>query len=448
MRTDTIVAPATPPGVGALAVIRISGPDTFKLLKRLFPEKDLQSRPGYSTHLCWLNDDKGKPIDQVLITIFHQPRSYTGEDMAEIAAHGSPLIVDKIIHLCSKNGARIAEPGEFTRRAVLNGKLSLSQAEAVLHLVKAQTPLAHRTAINAYRGAVSRMVANFTTQLFNIYTELEYRLGFAEDQPGEKNFADTRWLDQEIRRVINALNRELQRAEISHRLFEPARVAIVGRANVGKSSLFNRLLQDQRAITSPIPGTTRDRIESRLDLAGITLRLIDTCGFDPKSRNPLTRIGTTETRRAIQESDFILVVFDGSQPVHPIDKLILAEVEEKPKMYIINKGDLKPRFRIQELGIKNSITISCKTGENLNRIRVQLRRQFNSNGTPCPAITRRQIDCLENCRRALIASLKTENLEMRLLEVKNALDNLTAIDAPVTSEQILNRIFEHFCIGK
>ncbi|MGB9742082.1 MAG: tRNA uridine-5-carboxymethylaminomethyl(34) synthesis GTPase MnmE [candidate division WOR-3 bacterium] len=448
MLNDTIVAPATPPGLGAIAVIRLSGPDTFRLLNRLVPKNDFLTRPHGTTRLCWLNDEKGRPVDQVMITVFHHPRSYTGEDMAEISCHGSPLIVDRLIRLCRKNGARLAEPGEFTRRAVLNGKMSLSQAEAVLNLVNARTPLAHQTAINAYQGATSQLVASLIAQLSALYAELEYRLGFAEEPGADPSANHIRQIDRETKKIITALDRQLRQAEFSYRLFEPAQVAIVGRANVGKSSLFNRLLQEPRAITSPIPGTTRDRIDSTLNLAGITLRLIDTCGYDPKSTSPLTRIGTEQTRQAIQRSDLLLVVFDGSRPVHPLDRLLLEEIKNKPKIYIINKADLKLRFRIQEIGIKQPQIISCRTGSNLNRLRARLRRQFTGSGTPCPAITRRQIDCLNQCRRALIASRQAGNPEMRLLEVKTALEHLTAIDSPVTSDEILNRIFERFCVGK
>lgn len=448
MVSDTIVAPATPPGNSAIALIRISGPETLSLLNRIIPGKDFRTRPSHTAHLCWLYSEKGKPIDQALITVFRSPRSYTGEDMAEISSHGNPLIVDEIIRLCCKNGARLAEPGEFTRRAVLNGKMTLSQAEAVLNLVHAPTPLAHQNALNAYRGGTSQLVTNIAQQLSQLYTELEYLLGFVEEQVGVKKASHIRRIDHKIKRVITELNRHLRQAESNCWLFEPPRVAIVGRANVGKSSLFNQLLLDQRAITSPIPGTTRDRIESQLNLSGVILNLVDTCGFNPKSSDPLTRTGTAETRRAIQQADFLLVVFDGSQPLHPLDRMILEEAQEKPKIFIINKTDLKPRFPIKDIGIKNPIAISCKTGKNINRLRARLRRQFLGNGSSCPAITKRQIEHLEQCRNALTASLKTENLETRLLEVKYALDALTAIDSPLTSEEILNRIFACFCIGK
>ncbi|MCX7731847.1 MAG: tRNA uridine-5-carboxymethylaminomethyl(34) synthesis GTPase MnmE [candidate division WOR-3 bacterium] len=448
MTEDTIVAPATPSGIGGIAVIRISGPDTFALLERLIPGQNFQARPGYTARLCWLRNEKGELIDQVMITVFHAPRSYTGEDMAEISSHGSPLIVDRIIRMCRRLGARLAQPGEFTRRAVLNRKMSISRAEAVAGLVHARNLRALRVAIKAYNGATAELVNRLREPLYQLCAELEYRLGFAEEShPGNPGF-NLVTIDRKIQRLIAELDRKIRQAEATNRLFEPVTVAIVGRPNVGKSSLFNCLLQEKRVLTSPIPGTTRDRIEARLDLRGITVRLIDTCGYHPDARNPLTRRGTVETSKAIAEADLVLIVFDRSMPARPLDREILIRIADKPKIPVLNKSDLTPRFQPGKLGLKNPVSVSCKTGENLNLLRRRLHRELMVASATCPVFTQRQIECLTRCRDALRAGIRSENLETRLFEVRTALDALTAIDQPVTSDAILNRIFENFCVGK
>ncbi len=442
MVTDTIVAPATPVGVSGLAIVRLSGPETFSVLSRLLPGHNIRRQPSHTVRLFWLKDENGEAVDQVMVTVFRKPRSYTGEDMAEITCHGGPLIYNEITDLCQKQGCRLAEPGEFTRRAVLNGKLTLSQAEAIYALVNATNSLGQRSAIAAYQGAISRQISELAEMLRDLYSEVEYRLGFDEtDELGTKS------LDSKTRAILAQLNKMIENAEHSRFLFEPARVAIVGRTNVGKSSLFNRLLKERRAITSPIPNTTRDRIEANLFLGGVGINLIDTCGFDLQAKSPLTREGTVETKKAIEQADLIIVVFDGSQPVRRQDLAILAETGEKPKIYIINKSDLTCRF---EPGFLRGqvIRVSCKTGANINRLRATLQRRLWPGNVHSPLISRRQIGVISECRDCLLASLAAQDLETRAAEIRFALDALSRIDSPLATEEVLDRIFTRFCIGK
>ncbi|MGQ9678618.1 MAG: tRNA uridine-5-carboxymethylaminomethyl(34) synthesis GTPase MnmE [bacterium] len=444
MRLDTIVAPATPAGVSGLAVIRISGPDTLLVLRRLGVKFEKKNCNHPILKLIWLKDEKGELIDQVMTVVFFKPRSYTGEDMAEISCHGSPLIIDRIVGLCQRYGCRIAQPGEFTRRAVQNGKLTISQAEALGYLVSARTPQAHRQLITAYHGATGRFVATLAERVRNLYSWCEYLLGFDEEEKSNDS-----QLNRETKKIILQINRALTRAENNRFLFEPDRVTIIGRPNVGKSSLFNRLLEEERAITSPIPGTTRDYIDATITIRGVVARLIDTCGFDPKTKNPLTRLGTQKTETALNHSDFLLVVFDGSQPAQPQDRAILALTKNFPKIYIINKSDLN-RHLERDFLPGPTFAISCKTGVGINRVRTALARHLHSDRTnlSCPIISRRQIDTLKTCRDQLYASLNSPDLETRSIEIKHALEELNQIDQPFTSEEVLNRVFENFCIGK
>ncbi|MGQ9708015.1 MAG: tRNA uridine-5-carboxymethylaminomethyl(34) synthesis GTPase MnmE [bacterium] len=440
--TDTIVATATPAGVGGLAIVRLSGPKTFAILNRLLPGQKLSRQPSHTVRLLWLKDEKGEPVDQVMVTVFRKPRSYTGEHMAEITCHGSPLISEKITDLCRKNGCRLAEPGEFTRRAVLNGKLTLSQAEAILALVNATSPPALHAAIAAYQGGTTRYIADLGINLRDLYSDVEYLLGFDENE-----CPDLKAIKKKTSAILSQINRIIKKAARNRFLFEPARVAIVGRTNVGKSSLFNRLLQDERAITSPFPGTTRDRIEATVTAGSVKINLIDTCGYDPKSKNPLTRQGTIQTRKAIKEADLLILVFDGSQPANKHDRTILAETEKKPKIYVINKSDLARGFNPALLP-GSALWLSCKTGEGLSRLRTILRRHLQPVNRPSPLITRRQIEVLNECRANLLASLTSPDLATRATEIRFALESLAKIDSPLTPEDILNRIFARFCVGK
>jgi len=444
MPPDTIVAPATPAGVSALAVVRISGPRTRSVLRRLVPDFPLKKGHTPIVKVTWLKDEKKQPVDQVVITLFPGPRSYTGEDLAEISCHGSPLIVDLIVSLCQRYGCRTAEPGEFTRRAVLNGKLTLSRAEALGALVYANNLQAHRSLITAYQGATSRFVNQLGAKLRQLYSFTEYLLGFDEQEQ-----VNTAQLNKQTRELINRLNRALQQAEQNRFLLEPARVTIIGRPNVGKSSLFNRLLGAERAIISPIPGTTRDYLDATTTLHGVTIRLIDTCGFDPKTQNPLTRLGSRKTEIALKNSDLLIVVFDGSERARAQDRAILALTENFPKIYVINKSDLN-RHLEQNLLPRTAIALSCKTGAGINRLKRTLARRLHASSLSpaCPIINRRQIETLVTCRDHLHASLSSPDIETRSLEIRSALDALARIDQPFTSEEVLDRIFENFCVGK
>ncbi len=444
MRQDTIVAPATPPGVSGLAVIRLSGPDTIPVLNRLLPGHRWEKQPAWSVRLVWLKEKEDRPLDQVTVALFRAPRSYTGEDMAEISCHGSPFIVDRIVRLCLKHGCRLALPGEFTRRAVLNRKLTLSQAEAVLSLVNARSELAHQQALAGYQGATTKFVRKLSAALTDLYTEIEYLLSFDEEER-----TDRHRLKEKTASVLRLLREAIKQGEHQRFLFQGARVAIVGRPNVGKSSLFNRLLAEERAITSPIPGTTRDRIEATTTIGPVTVQLIDTCGFDPGTRDPLTRLGTRQTEKALTDADLLLVVFDGSQPARQQDRTILAWTEKMPKIYIINKSDLKRRLPDNFLP-RPAIAVSCKTGANINRVRQALLRHLRpfSPKDACPFTSRRQLQALKECYSALLSSSTSPDLATCAADIRLALDALAQIDAPVTNEDILNRIFNSFCVGK
>ena len=291
---DTICAVATPTGLGSIAVVRVSGPDALIVLDRAFARLRPSRQPDRTVRLGRVVDEQGTEIDEALVTVFRAPRSYTGENLSEISCHGGACAAPAVVDLLCRLGCRRAEPGEFTRRAVLAGKLTLTRAEAILDLVNARTPAAHRAALNRYHGALALEVEELAEQLRSLHTEAEYHLGFDENdvpRPG---------LRARQRRLLRRLDRVISAGERNRFLHEGARVAIVGRPNVGKSTLFNRLLGAERALVTATPGTTRDRIEATLTLGDVPVTLSDTCGIPGRTSGAISRLAAGQTDAAIR----------------------------------------------------------------------------------------------------------------------------------------------------
>jgi len=442
-KADTICALATAVGFGAIAVVRVSGPKTFRILDRLARNSTASCQPSHTVRLVWLVDRKGRPVDQVLRTVFRSPRSYTGEDMAELSCHGGVVTADRILKLLVAAGCRLAEPGEFTRRAVLNGKLTLSQAEAVLDLVTAGTPAGQAAALARYRGELSRFVGQLGQRLRDLYAETEFELGF---EPDEERPADRR--TAQIRGLVSELGRVIDQGTRSRFLTDGAQVAIVGRPNVGKSSLFNRLLEQNRALVSPIPGTTRDRVEAQLVINNIPVRLSDTGGVPTRTRHPLTRLAVAQTKAALENADLVLAVFDGSEPAQAADNALLEKLAGRDTIYVVNKNDRPHRLAMSVLGTA-AVSISCRTGNGLSRLRQRIARRLRP-GTGSPALTTnlRHLQVLRQTKTALERSLTAPDLETSAIEIRTALDTLAQIDAPVTNTELLDRVFARFCVGK
>jgi len=464
---DTICAVATPPGTGSIAVIRVSGDKTFSILDQFFPDRPPSSQRSHTVRLNWLTAPDRKPVDQVMTAVFRAPRSYTGEDMAEISCHGGTVAADAVMKLLIRAGCRVAEPGEFTRRAVLAGKMTLSQAEAVADMAEARSETAFRSALARYRGALSGLVAGIAEDLKELLAELEYNLGFDEhDAPGAAP-------QLRLRRIAASLSKVIESAESGRFLIEGANVAIIGRPNAGKSSLFNRLVESERAITSPVPGTTRDRIDSTVILAGVPVRLVDTAGLTARARagdcprmgtvpkvgrlpvpktgsRDLSALAIAQTREAVEQADITIALFDGSRPAGPSDKAVIAAIRGRSAICALNKTDLQRRFdrsfaRNCPAGL---IPVSCRTGAGIAGLRTRLARILRAGPGPRLAANRRQLEALSSCRDALLRGGSAQNLETAALETRSAIDMLSQVDAPATSTDILDRVFARFCIGK
>jgi tRNA modification GTPase len=440
---------ATPPGTGSIAVIRVSGDKTLSILDRFFPDRSPSRQRSHTVRLNWFTTADRKPVDQVMVTVFRAPRSYTGENMAEIACHGGTVAADAVMNLLVRAGCRVAEPGEFTRRAVLAGKMTLSQAEAVADMAEARTETAFRGALARYRGELSSLVAPIAEDLKELQAELEYNLGF--DEAGASGAVPK----ARISRIAARLSRIVESATGSRLFVEGANVAIIGRPNAGKSSLFNRLVDGERAITSPVPGTTRDRIDAAVVLAGVPVRFVDTAGLGgcprrgtvPKTHNALTAKAIAQTNKAVQQADVIIALFDGSRTAGPSDQAVIAAISGRPAICALNKTDLRRRFDARKCPTR-LIPVSCRTGAGIAILRTRLARILRAGPGPRLTVNHRQLEALTSCRDALVRAGTARTLETAALETRCAVDMLSQVDAPATSSDILDRVFARFCVGK
>jgi tRNA modification GTPase len=456
-KEDTIAAIATPPGEGAIGIVRVSGPDAERIAGKIFRRRD--GRPvALRSHLLHhgriVNPQNGEPLDEVLVALMRRPRSYTGEDVLEIHAHGSPQILREILGLVLTCGARQAEPGEFTKRAFLNGRLDLAQAEAVLDLIRSRTPAASRLALGQASGELSRWVSELREALLEILVHIEAAIDFPEED------LELMRRDELCHKIESLLCRvrALIRSYNWGRLFrDGARVAIIGRPNVGKSSLFNALLGQERVIVTPQPGTTRDVIEESIDLDGLPVVLWDTAGIRA-TQDRVERLGVELSMRALSEAEALLLVVDGSSRLQEEDWQILDLVKDKRRLLAVNKSDMELAVKLEELArLANGsppLFVSAKTGLNLSELRASLRKLLlGTDSQPDLVLTNvrhraaleRAAEHLEHGLDSIRQGLAAEFAAADVQEAKNALEEIVG---RIASDNILERIFAQFCIGK
>ena len=444
--SDTIVAIATPAGRGGLGVIRISGPDAGRVAGELVG----RNKPFKARHATFAKLDVASGIsrtgDQVVVTFFPAPSSYTGENVAEVSAHGSPVVLSAILRRAIDAGARLAEPGEFTLRAFLNGKVDLVQAEAVADLIDAVTPLQARAAFDQLEGTLTGAIGRIEGDLFDVIAKLEASLDFPDEGYHFVGAAEARTALASVTERIEELLAQSARGRLVR---EGAQVAIVGAPNVGKSSLFNALLNANRAIVTAIPGTTRDILTERADIGGLSLALIDTAGVR-ETADVVEQQGVSRTRETLRVADLVLVVLDRSREMTAEDRGILAETESQARVVVLNKSDL-PAV-ISEAGV----AISARTGAGLDGLIAAIASELTSDGSDQrdqPAVTNvRHAVLLERARAALLSAtgaLADEvSEEFPLLDLQEAGHALQEITGRRTSDDLLHHIFATFCIGK
>ena len=445
---STIVALSTPRGRGALAVIRLSGPDAIAIAKRMSGIDVVDPRHATLTTLT----HRDHILDQVLLTCFPAPHSLTGEDVVEISCHGSPAVVRSIVDATLELGAVLAGPGEFTLRAVSNGKINLAQAEAIRDLIAAQTEAAVKQASRQLNGELSNALGPFKEKLVEVIVLLESALEFVEDDIPAPRAVE---IDRDLETVSVGVEK-LKRSYSAGRLLqEGIRVAITGRPNVGKSSLFNSLVERERAIVTDIPGTTRDTLSEAIDLEGIPVILTDTAGLR-ETTDGIETLGIERTRRAMGDSDLVLLVLDGSVDLGPPDQELINQTSDTRRLLVLNKSDL-PEFKAaaccnEEL---QAINVSARTGEGLAALRAAILSSLNSNGVDEGSLlitNARHYDLLCNTQReievARTALRDRHSEELVLAPLHNGLRFLGQITGETTTEDILSEIFATFCIGK
>ncbi len=438
--TDTISAIATPFGTGAIGIVRMSGPLSFQICEKIFTKKLTPLKINYGNIV-----DEGEMIDEVIVLPYKAPMGYTGEDAIEIQCHGGINIIRKILHLTYKYGARPAEKGEFTKRAFLNGKMDLSKAEAVADVIHAKTTkFAVKSAANL-SGKLSQKISEIHGQLFDLLSKIIAAVDFPEDvQEPEYSY-----LEKKLTETIKEIEKVSAFSKSSDVLRQGVKAAIVGRPNVGKSSLFNVLLNFERAIVTDTAGTTRDAIREMLDIDGIPVTIIDTAGIrDENDADKIEKIGIDFSKKCIDESDVILFLFDSQYGITPEDQEIYDLTEGKPVLKIASKSDLTDKK------YDDCISVSSVTGENTDYLKDCIKNLICKNlEEETEFITNeRQAHCLnealKSCKAALDGVKAQELQDLISIDVKSALLQLGEIRGEVVTDDILNNIFDHFCIGK
>ena len=456
---DTIAAVSTALGEGAIAIVRLSGPQALDIADRVFEGgvKPSQSASHRAFHGRLRDPKSGGAVDEVVLTVFRGPGSYTGEDVAEVSCHGGWVVPQRTLDLLLQNGARLAQPGEFTQRAFLNGKMDLTQAEAVADLIRAKTDLAQKAALSQMEGALSCEVNALREGVLGLLAEVEARLEFPEEEDVPP--PDKERLAINLQALTGRLARLLATFQEGKLLREGAKVTIIGKPNVGKSSLFNALLKDSRAIVTPVPGTTRDVIEGWLSLAGLPVLLSDTAGL----REPgdvVEQEAVLRSKKSIAEADLVLFVLDSSGKIENEDLRIVSEMRSQPAIAILNKCDLSPRRlsagQVQEVtGIPVVIETSAITGFGLSNLPETVLRLLSNSLKDCREVFvtnarhaqafAQSKEALDRAGEALRNSLSEEFLCQDLREALNAMGEITGQTTP---EDVLSLIFSSFCIGK
>jgi tRNA modification GTPase len=449
---DTIVALATPPGMGAIAVLRLSGSNAFALLQTCF-SKNLEKVASHTMHLGNIRDEKGEIVDQVLVGLFRNPHSYTGEDVVELSCHGSVYIQEQLLQLFLRKGARLAKEGEFTLRAFMNGKLDLVQAEAVADLIHAESKAAHQLALQQMRGGFSQDLARLRQQLIEFAALIELELDFGEE---DVEFADRRQLKALVAEVLARIEALVESFELGNVLKNGLPIAIVGKPNAGKSTLLNALLNEEKAIVSPIAGTTRDVIEDSIYLGGVRFRFMDTAGLR-ETEDLIEQIGVQRAKQKIQEAKLLLYVFDAQelQTAEEVQEIAAQAASFGiPYLLLANKMDLANPQVAAALQAP-IIPLVAKTKQGLDALKTALleRAKQPSMGQELILTNARHVEALRQAAQHLQTVLSHLDQgvtgDFLALDIRHALRHLGEITGAIdVDEDILGTIFGKFCIGK
>jgi tRNA modification GTPase len=459
---DTIAALATPPGIGAIGVIRLSGMDAFRIINGLFPSKDLQQQPSHTLHVGLLKEGE-RVLDEVVVSLYKGPKSYTGEDVVEISCHGSPYVQEQVLQACVRAGARLARPGEFTQRAFLNGKLDLTQAEAVADLIASNTAASQKTALHNIRGGFSAVLQQLRENLIQFSALIELELDFSQE---DVEFADRTAFYTLISRALQTTGQLLESFQLGNVIKQGVNVAIVGRPNAGKSTLLNALLNENRAIVSDIAGTTRDTIEEVLNINGILFRLIDTAGIRQHTSDIIESMGIEKSLQKVRQADVVLYLFD--MMTTPLSSLLedlrqwdipgqqLLLCGTKQDLFVPTEAWLAEMNTIrQQFDVAPFIGIAAPQGINIEQLKNELAARYTADAalqSDTIVTNARHYAALQQVQRSL-ADIQA-GLDNRVpgdllaLDIRRCLHYIGEITGDISNEDVLDYIFSKFCIGK
>lgn len=454
--SDTIAAISTSPGIGGIGIIRMSGEDCFQILEKIFKPKNKQSIEkikGYTMKFGKIVD-KDNIIDEVLVSYFKSPKSYTSENMCEINSHGGIVIMNKILDLCIKNGANLAEPGEFTKRAFLNGRIDLSQAEAVIDIINAKTDKEAEVSLKQLEGSLSEKIEKIRKIVISVMADIEATIDYPEYDLEEVTNAKIIKVLDEVDILLKSLEKSFYNGKI---LREGISTAIIGRPNAGKSSLLNLILNEERAIVTDIEGTTRDTIEEFISIDGIPLKIIDTAGIR-NAKDEVEKIGVEKAMDIAKRSDIIIAIFDSSKKLNEEDKKILELLKDKNAIILLNKIDLEKIIKVDEFKEINKpvIEISTKTKEGIDKLYEEISKMFKlkeiANDGETIVSNVRHKNIIINSRRNLERARETINNNMPIdiisTYLKEIIEELGKITGETVTDDVITEIFSKFCLGK
>jgi len=452
---STIVAISTAPGNSGIGIVRLSGEKSIDITNKIFkPVKDREVK-GYTIKYGNIVDSNNEIIDEVLVSFFIAPKSYTGENMCEINSHGNNIVLRKILSLCIENGAELAEAGEFTKRAFLNGRIDLLQAESVIDVINSKSELERKAAVKGLEGDLSRELKKIKAKILDILTDVEASIDYPEYDIEERNSVQ---ISKEAGKIVHELAKLEESFERGKILRDGVSVAIVGKPNAGKSSLLNKILKEERAIVTDIEGTTRDTIEEFVNIKGITFKIIDTAGIR-KADNEIEKIGIDKSKRALREADLIIAIFDVSKELTEEDFEILNSLKERNSIILLNKKDLNV-LKLEKEQLKtystNILEVSVKENDGIEEIYDKMAQIFSVGEieTENTAIITniRHKQAIKNAKDSINQAIKVIEdmmpVDITAIYFKQAVEEINKITGENVTEDIINEIFSKFCLGK
>lgn len=451
---DTICAIATSQGVGAIAIIRISGEDSIKVVNKIFKGKDLEKVESHTINYGHITDGD-KIIDEVLVSVMKAPKTFTAEDTVEINTHGGISPTNKVLELLLENGCRLAEPGEFTKRAFLNGRIDLLEAEAVMDMINSKTDAQRQMAINQIGGKVSDLINSLRSDMVQIISNINVNIDYPEYD--DVDIITNEILIPKITSLKARIEKILKESENGKIIKEGIKTSIVGRPNVGKSSLLNALLEEDKAIVTDIAGTTRDIVEGQITINGILLNMIDTAGIR-KTEDKIEAIGVEKSFKMIDDSELVLLMLNNNENLSNDIKEIIEKIKEKHYIAIINKIDLESKLNRDELGIPldKIVEISVKENKGIDDLKEKIVKMFNidelETKDPTYLNNSRSISILKRCLKSIndieYGLKKNMPIDMIELDIKNIWEELGTINGTTYEEELLDEMFQRFCLGK